>query len=183
MRTTRRSSLPRYVYVATGFMPGWMAGLNADDAEVVPPARCVRSDWLYARMDRGVAMRTTRRSSLPRGGRSDWLYARMDRGVECGRRGGRPSRAVWVATGFMPGWIAGLKCGRRGGRPSRAVWVATGFMPGWMAGWKYGRRGGRPSRAVCVRSDWLYARTDRGVECGRRGGRPSRALVDLTEQL
>ena len=160
MRTTRRSSLPRcvgsdwlyarmdhgvecgrrggrpsrVVWVATGFTPGWIAGLNADDAEVVPPARCVRSDWLYARKDRGVAMRTTRRSSLPRGVGSDWIYARMDRGVECGRRGGRPSRAVWVATGFMPGWIAGLQCGRRGGRPSRAVGVATGFTPGWIAG-------------------------------------------------
>jgi hypothetical protein len=40
---------------------------NADDAEVVPPALRARSDW---------------------------LYARMDGGVECGRRGGRPSRAT-----------------------------------------------------------------------------------------
>ena len=67
---------------------------NADDAEVVPPALRARSDWLYARMDgsqghhnvinplarlkygrRGGrpsrAMRTTRRSSLPRFSRSD----------------------------------------------------------------------------------------------------------------
>ena len=85
----------------------WLA-CNADDAEVVPPARCVRGDWLYARKDGGVAMRTTRRSSLPRCVGSDWLYARMDHGVECGRRGGRPSRAVCVATGFMLEWIAGL---------------------------------------------------------------------------
>ena len=64
---------------ATGFTPKRMAskgritgstrwlGYNADDAEVVPPALCVRSDW---------------------------LYARMDGGVECRRRGGRPSRAM-----------------------------------------------------------------------------------------
>jgi hypothetical protein len=132
MRTTRRSSLPRYV----------------------------RSDWLYARNpqgrgdDRGVEMRTTlrsslpramcvatgfmpgisrdgattRKSSLPRYVRSDWLYARNQQG-RCDYRGVKPL-ATLVATGFMPGWIAGWKCGRRGGRPSRAVCVATGFMPG-----------------------------------------------------
>ncbi len=27
---------------------------NADDAEVVPPALCRRSDWLYAKTDRGL---------------------------------------------------------------------------------------------------------------------------------
>ena len=161
MRTTRRSSLPRCVRsdwlyarmdggvecgrrggrpsramcVATGFMPGWMAGLSADDAEVVPPALFVRSDWLYARTDRGVTMRTTRRSSLPRCAGSDWLYARMNRGVamRTTRRSSLP-RGVCVATGFMPGWMAGLSADD------------AEVVP--------------PAR--CVRSDWLYARKDHG---------------------
>jgi hypothetical protein len=139
MRTTRRSSLPRcvrgdWLYARTD------GGVTMRTTRRSSLPRCVRGDWLYARMDRGVEMRTTRRSSLPRYVRSDWLYARMD-------------RTQGYNDGINP--LVRLQCGRRGGRPSRAMWVATGFMPGRMA----------------------------GLQCGRRGGRPSRALVDLTEQL
>jgi len=52
---------------------------NADDAEVVPPALCGRSDWLYARMDR------TQGHNRGINPLATWKY---------GRRGGRPSRAM-----------------------------------------------------------------------------------------
>jgi hypothetical protein len=155
----RRGGRPsRAMCVATGFTPGIRRD-GAKIAELEMPTtrrsslpRYVRSDWLYARMDRGVEVRTTRRSSLPRCVRSDWLYARNpqgrwdDRGWKCGRRGGRPSRAMCVATGFMPGirrddgTIAGLEM-----RTTR-----------------------RSSLPRCVRSDWLYARNPQG-RCEDRG--------------
>jgi hypothetical protein len=96
--------------------------------------RCVRGDWLYARTDGGVTMRTTRRSSLPRCVRGDWLYARMDRGVEM-RTTRRSSLPRYVRSDWLYARMdRGVECGRRGGRPSRAVCAATGFMPGWIAG-------------------------------------------------
>jgi hypothetical protein len=83
----RRGGRPsRAMCVATGFTPGIRRD-GAKIAELEMPTtrrsslpRYVRSDWLYARMDRGVEVRTTRRSSLPRCVRSDWLYARNPQG-------------------------------------------------------------------------------------------------------
>jgi hypothetical protein len=129
----RRGGRPsRAMCVATGFMPGirreeatiagWKCGRRGGR-----PSRavCVATGFMPGISRDGA---TTRKSSLPRYVRSDWLYARNQQG-RCDYRGVKPL-ATLVATGFMPGWIAGWKCGRRGGRPSRAVCVATGFMPG-----------------------------------------------------
>jgi len=85
----------------------------------------------------------------------------------------KPLAKLVVATGFTPGWIAGWKCGRRGGRPSRAMCVATGFMPGIrrdgakIAGLEM-RTTRRSSLPRYVRSDWLYARNPQG-RCDDRG--------------